>query len=236
MTGGTLFVNRAVNLLQYYKKRLEEFGFDDVFCTTADKDGLNMVINEMKPKLVMIEAGFYDRATPYMMLELLGVFPELNIAIINMYGFPDENAMWFILYGVKSYVNKFEGIDEYYKGLKCLKDDKLYIAPNIQDLINALDELPAPSGMISIRENEVLQLLCRRYKICEIVNFLRISERTFHKHRENIYRTFNVDNRIELLWSALSAGLINIKDSFYYPRKKTYGGKNVNKSKRKTIR
>jgi len=67
MTGGTLLVSRAVKLHSDLKKELERIGFKDVSVTAAEKDGLNMVINELKPRLMIVGSGFYKSATPYMM-------------------------------------------------------------------------------------------------------------------------------------------------------------------------
>jgi len=146
MTGGTLILTRAVKLHNYYKRHLEGMGFKNIFITDVDRDGLNLIIHERKPSLVMIEACFYLRSTPYMMFELLEKFPELNIAAVNIYDFPDEQAKWFILNGVNSYVNMFEGTEEFYRGLENVRDGNYYVSPNIEKCINDMGELPKPQA------------------------------------------------------------------------------------------
>jgi len=67
MSGGTLVVSRAVNNHKYYKQRLESKGIKNVYVTDVDRDGLNSIIYEMKPDLMIMGARFYQCSTPYMM-------------------------------------------------------------------------------------------------------------------------------------------------------------------------
>jgi len=214
MTGGTLILTRAVKLHNYYKKHLEGIGFKNIFITDVDKDGLNMIIHERKPALVMIEACFYMRSTPYMMFELLENFPELNIAVINIYDFPDEQAKWFVLNGVNSYVNMFEGIDEFIRGLEYIRDGNYYVSPNVEKCINKMSELPKPTSRITSREIEVLELFCIGKKENDIAKILHISRNTVGTHRRNLYRIFNVENRVQLFWAAVTSGKIIIDENF----------------------
>jgi hypothetical protein len=92
-----LVVSRATKLFPYYKKSLEELGFKDEEVTGEEKDSLNMVINKMKPRLVLVGSGFYHAGTPYMMGRLHKTFPKLDIAAVSLGGFPDSLAVWFIL-------------------------------------------------------------------------------------------------------------------------------------------
>jgi len=77
MAGGTLVVSRATNLFSHLKKRFEQLGFTDVTVTGVEKDGLYMLISELKPRLVIVGAEFYLSATPYMMSGLLRRFKGL---------------------------------------------------------------------------------------------------------------------------------------------------------------
>lgn len=220
MTGGTLIVTRAINLHSYYKEQLEGFGFENFMITDTDRNGLDMIIFETAPRHLMIEACFYRRSTPYMMAELLEGFPDLNITAFNLYDYPDDNAKWFILNGVKSYVNKFEGMEEFYKGLKCVRDGKYYISPNITECIGKMKIMPEKADKVSRRENEVLQLVCEGDSANEIADNLNISFNTVKVHKQNLYRIFNVSNSIQLLWAAVSAGKVNFEETLYFKKNK----------------
>jgi len=119
MNGGTLMVSRAVNLHPLIKKRLEALGFENVTITGADYDGLNMVIRDIKPRLMLIGSAFYDCSTPYMMKELLKIFPKLNIAALSVLNsYTARRAVDFIFNGVRSYLNILEGFEEFHRGLQ----------------------------------------------------------------------------------------------------------------------
>ena len=90
MAGGTLVVSRAVNLHVFFRKTLEGLGFNDVTATDVEKDGLNMLIRELKPHIVIIESLFYQCCTPFMTAGLHRRFPKLNIAAVSISCYPDD--------------------------------------------------------------------------------------------------------------------------------------------------
>jgi hypothetical protein len=101
-TGGTLVISRAKNMLPVCKCYLKAVGFQNVVLTSEEKDSLNFVINELKPRLVFIESCFYEAVTPYMTGRLLRDFPKLRIVAFSVGEFPNDLAMWFYFYGVKN--------------------------------------------------------------------------------------------------------------------------------------
>ena len=184
MAGGTLVVSRAKLLFPFLKKLLEKFGFTNVTLTDHEKDGLNMDINDLKPRLVLMEAGFYQSATPYMTSGLLRRFKGINIAIVAFAPYPADLAMWFIINGVKSYITIYDGIDQFLHGLNCVREGKSYISPSVQKRIDIRDELPRPAAEITDRQLEVLRLVCNGFSGHEIADVLYISLRTVNDHKK----------------------------------------------------
>jgi hypothetical protein len=122
MTGSTLIVSREVNLHAEIKKMFEGLGFRNVTVTAAEKDGLNMLIDELKPGLVIVESGFYKSATPYMMALLKRRFRDLNIAAVSICDYPADLAMKFIANGINSFLSYLDGRDQFYRGLEKVRD------------------------------------------------------------------------------------------------------------------
>jgi DNA-binding NarL/FixJ family response regulator len=220
MRGGTLIVSRAIKLFSYYKKQFLEFGFKDVEVTGEEKDSLNSVINGLKPRLLIVGSGFYHAATPCMMGQLLKLFPELNIAAVSMGEYPDDLAAWFVFYGVKSYVNFWEGEEEFYYGLGEVREGKSYIAPQVQILIDQCNVWPDTKNRITNRHMAVLVLLCRGFSIASIGETLHISRNTVNWHIKQLHRMFHVKNRDGLVSIAWELGLVTEKDMCFYERKK----------------
>jgi DNA-binding CsgD family transcriptional regulator len=216
MTGGTLLVTRRVKLLDHYKKRLTVLGFKDVAAISADRDGLYTVINEIKPRLLIIGASFYLCATPYMMTGLLKKFPGLNIAAIATAEYPADRMMWFIYNGVKSCIDYLEGPDQFYKGLEDIKNGKTFISENIRERIELRGEIPAPVKELTRQQEEVIRLFGNGLTTYEIGDTLHISERRVYNLKNMIYTTLNARNEIELFGIAVNLGILDPEDLYFF--------------------
>jgi DNA-binding NarL/FixJ family response regulator len=207
-----LIITKPTKLHEYILKSFKGIEYKNVSITDIRRDGLRTLIEELKPTLVIIEADYYDRSTPYMMMCLLKAFPKLNIAAVNSHEYPEKKAVELIVNGVSSYLDKNEGMDEYIKGFLRIRDGKKYISPNIGKIIKLADKLPEPCKKITSRENEIVDLMCHGRHEEHIADRLEISVRTVRKHKENIYKSLNVDNKIDLFWAAFHAGLTSFDE------------------------
>ena len=211
-------VSRAVNMFPHWTKEFETFGFKNVLFTDQEKDSLISIIKEYQPSILLIGCGFYKTSTPYMMGQLLLMFPKLNIAAVNIHEYPDDLAMWFILNGVKSYVNMMDGIDEFNLGLKAIRDGKKYVSPGVQKRILMRKEYPMPAGRITNRQAEIVRLICCGFKDIEIADTLHISRRTVDTHKTEIFRSLNVRNSVELIKVALNLEIVKQDELNFYPK------------------
>ena len=222
MGEGTLVVSKAVNLHSYYKKRLEQLGFSGVQVTGVRKDGLNMMINEVKPRLLLMGSGFYQAGTPYMIGELHRLFPKLYIAAISVYEFPLSLAPWFIWHGAKSYASLWEGYEEFHRGLQAVREGREYISPMVRKVIDSYPEWPETKGKITKRMRECLIMLCCGFGLERIGEELHISRKTVYNHLGLLYRTFSASSREEMIAIAWELGLVTTEDVRFYGRE--YGG------------
>jgi len=216
MTGGTLLVSRDTNNHSHYKKRFEQLGFRNVTVTGAEKDGLNMVINELKPRLVVMQSRFYDCATPYMMSVLLRRYPKLNVAAVSFEKYPADLAMGLVANGVTSYVDYADGADQFYTGLNLIKEGKKYISPVVEKRMMMRTELPKPSQELTERQIEVLRLLCNGFTSAEIAEVLHLSNRTVKFHKAELYNNLKIRNENELIRVALYLGFIKVDELDFY--------------------
>jgi len=233
MAGGVLMVSRAVNLFPYWIKEFEKFGFKNLLFTTEEKDSLNSVIDEFKPRILIIGSGFYQSATPYMMKQLLKIYPHLNIAAVNIHEFPDDIAAWFIYYGVKSYVNMMDGMEEFYKGMRVVRDGGKYISPAVLERMNLRDEEPKLNGNLTKRHIEIIRLVCNGFKDNEVADVLHISRRTVDTHKTSIFTMFCVRNPIELYKAIEKLNIIKLDEANFYPKDMVVNPVPNNKEQRK---
>ncbi|GHV25582.1 DNA-binding response regulator [Spirochaetia bacterium] len=218
MTGGTLAVSRALRLFVQIQGQLEKVGFTNVEVTGQEKDSLNRLINEKQPVLLLVESCFYNAGTPLMMGQLLKNFPKQNIAVVNVGTFPDDLAAWFIWRGVKSYVNLLEGYDEFQQGLQVIRQGKAYISPTVRKLMNDFPEWPDTSNTVTKRQMEILILICNGFIPEHIGNNLHVSRPTVNWHLKELYKTFHVANREEMVKVAFDLKLVTGNDLVFYDR------------------
>ena len=217
MKGGTLVVSRAVNNHAFYKKRFDALGFHNPVVTSLERDGLNSLIYDMKPDLVIMGARFYQCCTPFLMKQLKHTFPKIRMAAVSVGEYPADLAMYFILNGVNSYVTSFDGIDQWYSGLEDIRRGKDYISPAVVKRID-MRNCPKPAGNISDYQKQIILLTCNGYKDTEIAETLYITRRTVTTHKSDIFTSLNVRNSNELIRTVLKLGIVTQEGMYFYPK------------------
>jgi len=202
MAGGTLVISREVLNHDHFKKRFEALGFRDVTVTALERDALNFLIRDLKPKLIIMGARFHDCCTPFLMKELHENFPEIKMAAVIIGYYSPELAMYFILNGVNSYVTSFDGIPQFYKGLDEIAHGRDYVSPSVVERIDMRREYPEPAGNITDRHKQIILLMCNGYKDIEIAEKLYITRRTVTTHKTDIFTSLNVRSPNELIRAA----------------------------------
>jgi DNA-binding NarL/FixJ family response regulator len=168
-----------------------------------------------------------------MMSLLLKQFPELNITAVSMGDYPADLAMYFIANGVKSCLQWWDGDQQFYQGLECIRNGKKYISVSVQESIDMRPEMPRAATQLTLRQLEVVRLSCNGFEGDEIADCLHISSRTVDKHRNEIYRSLNVRNINEMIRTAIFAEIVKPNELCFYGGKFGLGKKNIEKRKAK---
>jgi DNA-binding NarL/FixJ family response regulator len=218
--GGVLVLSRAVELHTEIKEQLEELGFKNITVTDKENEELNKVICNKNPRLVIIDSWFYQDGTSCRIGELVKLFPGLNIAVVSVYDFPANRAQWFIWDGAKSYLNLWEGSEEFQRGLRILREGGQYISPKVQRLIDHRDEWPDKKNKTTNRQKVCLIMLCCGCIIDQIGETLHISKKTVYNHLNSLYSIYHVSSRSEMVALAFKMGLVTPEDIQLYNRKK----------------
>ena len=217
MEGGTLVASRRVKLHSHYKELIEEVGYKGVTITNVVNDGLFFLIDELKPKILLIGAGYYKCCTPYRMGALHKRFPKLNIAAISTDEYPLDLAMYFIANGARSYANYTEGREEFFMALKEIKNGNEFISPEVQERRKMRDIDPKPTGGLTDRQIEVLRLVCNGFTGEEIAKTLQLSLGRVNNIKSDLYTAMNVRNENEAIGRALELGIITIDELNFHP-------------------
>lgn len=217
MADKTLIVSKAEKLFPYWEKYFNDLGYGKVEFTNRKWDGLVSYINDYKPDNLLIGCGYYHRATPFVMMQMLKRLPEMNVAAVNIHEFPDDLGMHFIVNGVNSYVNIMEGMDEFTRELQVVRDGGVYIADGVSNRLAMRKEYPKTTKEITGRELEVLKMICCGFFEAEVAGTMQISPKTVNNHRSSLYTSLNARNTAELVITALITGLVSIDEINFYP-------------------
>ena len=218
MATKTLIMSRHVKLFPDWTKYIKALGYGEILFTDKERDGLFTQVTEYKPDILLFGCGFYSRATPYMMRQMMKRLPQMNVAAVNIHDFPDDLGMHFIVNGVNSYVNMMDGMEEFAKGLKTVWEGGTYIAEGVTQRLDLRLEAPKPASDITEREMEVLQLVCCGFTDNEMTQPLDVSRRTVCNHKASLYEKLNVRNTPELMLAAFENGLVDIDKLNFYPK------------------
>jgi two-component system invasion response regulator UvrY len=208
--GGILFVSKSNDIFPLAKIYAKQFGYSNIKGTTLGKDALNRTINDYRPRLVFVEAVFYDTATPYMLSRLQKKIPELTLAVFSLGECPENIENRFLFFGIERYISLHHGMADFIHGFKAILDGKEYVAAKVRKRVDELEEFPEPSMRESEREDEVLIMLANGKQTKEIADLLDLSERTIAHHKTSIFSRYQVMNTAQLIRTAQNAGKIKL--------------------------
>jgi DNA-binding NarL/FixJ family response regulator len=221
MTGGTLVISRAKMLYPNIKRHFEKAGFNNVNITGLEREALNIKIDELKPKIILIDSDFNQAATPFNVGIIHNRFPKYNIAAVAYNNYPLTIAAWFIWYGAKSCLHLWaDGSDEFNRGLQAIKNGKEYISPIIKSILDLFPEWPKTKCNVTNRQFESLILLCCGMKPEDVADEMYITRKTIDKYFAAMFEVFHVHSQEELISRAWVSGLVNKEDLKFYRKEK----------------
>ena len=155
--------------------------------------------------------------------EALRRWPELRIITLSMYG-EEDYYFKMVSQGVKGFLLKNSDITEVYAAIEAVLEGGSYFSQELLfNLVSNLrssseteaEELPeaeetTDEAALSVREKEILLLICKGMTNYEIADTLFISKRTVDKHRANILEKTNCKNTANLVVYAIKNGLVEI--------------------------
>jgi len=144
--------------------------------------------------------------------EAIQKFPDMKIIALTMFG-ENEYYLKMIEAGVKGFLLKNSEIDEVLNTIDTVAEGEnsfsrellLSIVKNIHT-----QEKKYTETILSERELEILQFICKGFSNQEISEKLFISKRTVDKHRSNIIDKTGSKNTASLVMYAIKNGIIEV--------------------------
>jgi len=151
-------------------------------------------------------------------------YPGVEILVVSSAG-DEENVLGAIAAGAGGYIYKDEPLAEIATHLESILRGESPISPSIAKHI--LKHMHASSGkavevrqvetvvnetVLTVREQDILQVLARGYSRKEAATHLQISPHTVTNHVRSIYSKLAVHSRTEAIFEACQLGLIHIRE------------------------
>jgi DNA-binding NarL/FixJ family response regulator len=138
-------------------------------------------------------------------------YPDVRVVVLSMVD--NERAIGQVLAaGASGYVLKNAGHDEIVVAVRTVAAGRRFLCSELglsmlNRVLTCVPEPPArPSGGLSAREQEILQLVAEGLTTAQIADKLFTSPRTVETHRQNIMEKTGARNTAALIRTAVSQG------------------------------
>jgi DNA-binding NarL/FixJ family response regulator len=199
---------------QGIKAILEKVNYIEVVGEAADGQEAVTLINQLKPDVVLMDISLPSLNGVQVVAKIQAMNIATRIVILSMYS---DTVMirQALQNGAKGYLLKQSVTEELLLAIQAANRGEIYLSPAItKDLV--LNSLVSSTGessldnLLSLREQEVLQLIAEGYTNNAIAQSLAISVKTVEKHRTRIMEKLNVHDTAGLVRAAIKQGLIKI--------------------------
>lgn len=165
---------------------------------------------ELQPDVVLMDIGMPGMDGVEATKALLKCSTDTHVLVLSMYNHPDMVREIFEA-GANGYVLKNVGKEELALALRTVAMGGMHVAPEIVAVLDQdrrFKDRPGETGcnVLSKREREVVQLICKEHSTQEIADVLFISTQTVDTHRKNIMHKLAVKNSAGLVKYAIDRG------------------------------
>lgn len=169
------------------------------------------------PEIVLLDLSMPDRDGMEVLNDLKTHFPEIRVIMLTVH---DDlpSIQECLRRGAMGYVLKINGKDELLHAILEVAGGRKYLDPKVLDILIGNQKAPSisgqkpfsgsDSGMLSMREKEVLLLISEGKTSDDIARQLFLSVNTIDTHRKNIISKLNARNITDAVRMALQKGLI----------------------------
>lgn len=170
----------------------------------------------LQPNIVVMDITLPDLSGIEVTRRLKQQFPAIATVALTIH--EDEQYFFEMLQaGAAGYVPKRAAPDDLIYAIRAAFAGQIYLYPTlakalVSDFVSRSSDPDSNAEVnepLTVREQEVLELLAEGLSNEEIADRLVISRHTVARHRENIMRKLGLHNRSQLVKYAIRKGMIN---------------------------
>ncbi len=155
-------------------------------------------VMSLKPSIVLMDIMMPQLDGLQVTSEVLRNEPDIRIIVLSMLA--DENYVRkAINVGVKGYLIKSTASRELLTAIREVYAGNAYFSPLIANVILQIKSDVPQEPLLTMRESDILQLICDGKTNKEIADLLKISYKTVQKHRQQIMDKLGVHDAIKLV-------------------------------------
>ena len=174
------------------------------------------LVEETNPDVLLLDVGLPDGSGLDLIPEVKRVSPDTNIVVLT--SLSDETTLMRVIdSGISGFVSKNSQLSDLMETIRKAADGEIVIPTSL--LVGLLMRLPRDKaaayqdekgwGRLTVREQEVLELLARGKSGNEIAEELHIAPLTVRTHIRNLMAKMGVHSRLEAVTFGLTNGLID---------------------------
>jgi DNA-binding NarL/FixJ family response regulator len=186
---------------------LEAAGDIGIVGEAGDSSTAVSVVVETRPDVVLLDVEIPGDEVTETVARIRCLSAETQIIILSMYDGP-QLLTRLLAAGIRGYLLKSVHRHELIAAIRSVYEDPSRVVLAVSRHSLAHVEGPTP-GLLSEKEQEVLQLAAQALSNGQIARRLGLAEATVKRHMRNIFVKLNAVSRIDAVNKALAASLIS---------------------------
>ncbi|MFD9941975.1 response regulator [Nonomuraea sp. NPDC050547] len=186
---------------------LEAGGDIGIVGEAGDSAGAVAMVGATKPDVLLLDVEIPGDEVTETVGKVRRISPETQIIILSMYDGP-QLLTRLLAAGIRGYLLKSVHRHELIAAVKSVHEDPSRVVLAVSRHSLAHVESAPPSGGLSEKELEVLQLAAQALSNAQIARRLGLAEATVKRHMRNIFVKLNAVSRIDAVNKAVAASLL----------------------------
>ena len=177
-------------------------------------DELLTLLSKTIPDILLLDIGLPGLSGIEIATRLNNTHPEIKIIILTA-NCTEENIFQAIDAGVQGFLPKNTGMKTLETAIRTVFDGEEYFDSSISKiviryLVHQKENQNKHQSACTVRETEVVKLICEGLTHKEIANRLFISKRTVDSHVHNIMEKFQFHSKVEIIKYAFKTGIFKL--------------------------
>ncbi|MEV7967010.1 response regulator transcription factor [Sphaerisporangium sp. NPDC088356] len=173
----------------------------------GDSSSALALVEETRPDVVLLDVEIPGDEVTETVTRIREISPQTQIIILSMYDGP-QLLTRLLVAGICGYLLKSVHRHELIAAVRSVHEDPARVVLAVSRHSLAQVKGP-PAGVLSSKEQEVLQLAAQALSNGQIARCLGLAEATVKRHMRNIFVKLNAVSRIDAVNKALAASLIS---------------------------